>query len=372
MRRSLRRRPALLALAAAVALLAPLGGAPVAQQTGEAPQPFVVYTQYNPTFIPGDPHVHFTVTAYVQNATRTKYSNLVFHRTFPEGFKVQPPSQDLLAQIAYPEGYTQKVENNAFTLTLPEMPGLAGTLMYYKLEFTGRPEKTLLSGMDMAYEAGGQAMSVHTPNDLVDFKPFSFFSGPLRDYIKRNAEISIDIGLKGDPWTMAAIESRGLGQNPSGITGIDGDLDKGHFRLQAGQWGSRRDLLVVWWPTTKEKRTQEEAAFRAKLREYCTWVGFKKLPDDVIKVTPERQFKNFKGWYAEGVWRDVPQRLGEGPLGAVLFYSPARDAEFMLFWWVQGRGMGPGKGDTPQPEKDTQLLRELEAIVDSFRPFRKA
>jgi len=97
------------------------------------------------------------------------------------------------------------------------------------------------------------------------------------------------------------------------------------------------------------------------------------LIDESIKVVPGHPFKHFKGWRADGQWKDdIPERFGEGPFAAALFYSPARDAEFMVFWWAQGRGVGRGRGDVPQPEKDAALMRELEEIVNTIRPFRKA
>jgi len=50
--------------------------------------------------------------------------------------------------------------------------------------------------------------------------------------------------------------------------------------LQAGQWGSYRDLLVVWWPALKEKGAQDEALFRRRLKEYATWVGLKQVVEE--------------------------------------------------------------------------------------------
>ena len=45
------------------------------------------------------------------------------------------------------------------------------------------------------------------------------------------------------------------------------------------------------------------------------------------------------------------------------------------FWWMgrvlnisaQGRGVGPGKSDVPNPAREQQLMTELEGIVTSLR-----
>lgn len=369
----LRSRSTAVAVAAAAALVASGLSGPRAQETPDAAQPFVVYTQYNPTFVPGEPRLHFTVTAFVQNSTHTDFRNVTFRRSFPESFKVEPAPDEFQALVRRPSEFWQRVEKNVYTMFVPEIWGGRGTSIFYKLRFTGRPEQVLMPGLEISYEVDSQPGSTRASDDLINIKPYSFFSGTLRDFLKRNAEVSADIGLKGDAWRMAAIDSKALGQNPSGVTGISGDLGKGHFRLQAGLPGNYRDLLVVWWPTVKAKRVQEETVFRSRLREYLTWVGLRQMVEESVKITKDRPFKHFTGWYAEGRWKDdVPERLGEGPFGAALFYSSARDAEFFLFWWAQGRGMGLGKSEVPQPAKDAELMRELQAIVDSFRPFRKA
>lgn len=362
------------ALAVAAALLAPLAGGARAQEAPpQAAQSFVVYTQYNPTFVPGESRVHFTVTAFVQNSTRTDFKKVTFRRAFPERFKVETASDGFQALVRRPGEFWQKIENNDYMMFLPELWGGRGTSVFYKVRFSGRPDEVLMPGLEISYEVDGEPGGERTSGDLINIKPYSYFSGSLKDFLKRNAEISVDVGLRGDPWRMAAIDSKALGSNPAGVTGVTGDLSKGYFRLQAGLPGDYRDLLVVWWPTVKDKRIQEEAAFRSRLREYVTWVGLKKLNEESVQITRDRRFKKFRGWYARGTWKDdVPERLGEGPFGAALFFSPIRDAEFMLFWWAQGRGMGPGKSDVPQPEKDEALRRELEAIVDTFDPFRKA
>jgi hypothetical protein len=368
------------ALSLLVALLALLvcdaGDRPVAQEeapAAPAADAFVVYTQYNPTFVPGESRLHFTVTAYVQNSSNIDFKNLTFRRPVPEGFTIEAAPEEFQKLVRRPAEFWQKVEGNTYSMFLPELWGGRGTSIFYRLRFSGRPQEVLMPGLTIDFTADGQARSTTSPDDLINLKIYSNFSGTLRDFLKRNAEISLDAGLKGDPWRLAAIDSKALGQNPAGITGVSGDLNRGHFRLQAGLPGNYRDLLVVWWPATKDKRVRDEEMFRRRLKEYVTWVGLKQVVEDSVRITPERAFKNFKGWHAQGIWRDdVPERLGEGPFGAALFFSPVRDAEFFLFWWAQGRGMGPGLSTTPQPEKDAVLLRELEAIVESFRPFQKA
>ena len=363
------------AAAAALALGAWVGAGGVsrAQENAEPQQAFVVYTQYNPTFVPGESRLHFTVTAYVQNSTHTDFKNVTFKRAFPEPFKVEPVPEEFQTMVRRPPEFWQKIEGNVYSMYSPDLWGGRGTSIFYRLRFSGRPDEVLMPGMEIAYEVDGKPGSETTSGDLLRFKPYSYFSGGLRDFLKRNAELSMDIGLKGDPWRLAAIDSKAQGQNPAGITGIAGDLSKGYFRLQAGLPGDYRDMLVVWWPTTKDKRIQQEAAFRSRVQEYLRWVGLKTIVEGSLKITPGRQFKSFTGWHAEGAWSDdVPERLGQGPFAAALFYSPARDSEFLLLWWAQGRGMGLGKSDVPQPEKDAALMAELTAAVESFRPFLKA
>jgi hypothetical protein len=363
------------ALAAAVAAFLAPGSAPSRAQApaAEGPQPFVVYTQYSPTFTPGESRVQFSVTVYVQNATQTKFKNLQVRRTFPERFTAQIAPSELDELEGRAPEFRPKIEGNVYQIALPELWGAKGTLLFYQLKFTGRPDEVLFPGAEIRYETDEQpAMDYRSADDLLNLKSYSFFSGTLKDFLKRNAEVVLEVGVVGDAWRLAPVDFKAFGQNPVGVTGINGDLSRGHFRVQAGVPGKYRDLLVVWWPSSKDKRLKTEDEFRTRIKEYSSWVGLRRLADDTIKVTPERAFPNFKGWYAEGAWKDVPKRYGEGPFGAVLFYSPVRSAEFMLFWWVQGRGVGAGFGDVPQPEKDAALMREMQKIVESFKPFQKA
>jgi len=373
------RSIAILIFVTLAAPLAPGGGRPLAQEPEEeegpaSPEPFVVYTQYNPTFVPGESRLHFSVTAFARNSSRAHYANVTFKRGFPEGFKVEPVGGEVQAVVQRPPEFWEKVEGNTYSMFMPKLSRGRGTSIFYKLRFSGRPDEVRLPGLDISYEIEGQPpTTARTPEDLVNLKPYSFFSGSLKDFLKRNAEVSMDVGLKGDPWRLAAIDARAALQNPTGITGVSGDLGKGHFRLQAGLPGNYRDMLVIWWPTSKAKQVQDEAKFRGHLKEYMTWVGVRALVDESVKVTRDRKFRNFTGWYAEGTWKDIiADRFGEGPFGATLFYSPARDAEFLLFWWAQGRGIGPALANTPQPDKESQLFRELLAIAESFRAFQKA
>ncbi|MEE9219572.1 MAG: hypothetical protein V3U98_10955 [Acidobacteriota bacterium] len=355
----------------ATALAAALAGVALAQQ-GEPSQQFIIYTQYNPTFVPGKSRVHFTVTAYVQNATRTDLKNVHFRRSFPEGFEVKPIADVFQAIVRRPPEFRQAIEDGDYTMFLPELWGGRGVSIFYELHFSGRPDQVLLPGLGVTFDLEEESRSLTTSADLVQFKPYSFFSGSLRDFLKRNAEVSMSIGLKGDAWRLAPVDSRATGRNPAGITGISGDLDKGHFRLQAGLPGNFRDLVVVWWPARKKTRIQQEEEFLKKIKEYSTWVGLRHLVQDSITIEAKHKFKKFRGWYAKGIWRDdVPERYGEGPFSAALTFSSVADAEYLLFWWVQGRGMGLGRSDVPQPERDATLMHELDAIVNSFRSFRK-
>lgn len=354
----------------AVAALQPQ--ASLAQVTDTNSRDFVVYTQYNPTFVPSKSKVFFTVTAYVQNGTSKDYKNVEILRSFPEGFEVKTVPDTFQAVVRRPPEFKQGIDANRYTMSLPEIWGGRGASVFYEVHPKGRHDQVLLPGLEIAYDLEGTRLKTATSGDLVELKRYTHFSGSLRDFLKRNAQVSMAFGTGGDPWRMAAVDVRALGRNPAGITGVTGDLTKGHFRLQAGVPGNFRDLLVVWWPKRKKDRVQTEEEFRKLVKNYSSWVGLRKLIDGSVKVEPNHSFKKFRGWYAQGLWIDVvPERYGEGPFSSALMYSSVSDAEYLLFWWAQGRGMGLGRSNVPQPARDATLMKQLDAIVNSFRPFRK-
>jgi hypothetical protein len=345
----------------------------LAQEPSGNSRHFVVYTQYNPTFVPKKSRIHFTVTAFVQNATTKDFKNVEFKRTFPEGFEPKTAPDAFQSVVRRPPEFKQGLEADRYTMFLPELWGGRGASVFYELHIKGRHDEVMMPGLEIQYDLNGGRLIKTMSGDLVHLKPYTYFTGSLRDFLKRNAQVSMDIGLKGDPWRMAPVDVKALGQNPAGITGITGDLQEGHFRLQSGSPGNFRDLLVVWWPRAKKKeRVQQVEEVLKLIKKYSTWVGIPQVLDDSIKVTPDRRFKKFRGWYAEGLWQDdVPERYGGGPFASAIMYSSVADAEYLLLWWAQGRGMGLGRSDVPQPERDAALMHELEEIVDSFRPFRK-
>ena len=346
--------------------------ASLAQEAHTNSRPFVVYTQYNPTFVPGKSRVFFTVTAYVQNGTSKDYKDVEIRRSFPEGFEVKTVPDAFQAVVRRPPEFKQGIDANQYTMFLPEIWGGRGASIFYEVHPKGRHDQVMLPGLEITYDLEGTQLNTTTSGDLVEFKRYTHFSGSLRDFLKRNAQVAMEFETKGDPWRMAAVDFKALGRNPAGITGISGDLTEGHFRLQAGVPGTFRDLLVVWWPKRKKDRVQTEEKFRQLVKKYSSWVGLRQLIDDSIKVQANHSFKKFRGWYAQGIWRDdVPERYGEGPFSSALMYSSVSNAEYLLFWWAQGRGMGLGRSNVPQPARDAALMKQLDAIVNSFRPFRK-
>ncbi len=333
---------------------------------------FVVYTQYNPTFVPGKSKLFFTVTAYLQNGTSKDYKNVEILRSFPEGFEVRTVPDAVQAVVSRPSEFRQGIDANQYTMFLPEIWGGRGASVFYEVHPKARFDQVMLPGLEIAFDLEETRLNTTTSGDLLQFKPYTYFSGSLRDFLKRNAQVAMNFETKGDAWRMAPIDFKASGRNPAGITGISGDLTEGHFRLQAGLPGNFRDLLVVWWPNRKKDRVQAEEEFRKLVKKYSSWVGLRQLIDDSVKVKTNHMFKKFRGWYAQGLWRDdVPERYGEGPFSSALMYSSVSKAEYLLFWWAQGRGMGLGRSDVPQPARDAALMKQLDGIVNSFRPFRK-
>jgi hypothetical protein len=171
-----------------------------------------------------------------------------------------------------------------------------------------------------------------------------------------------------DEWEFAPPDAVATGKNPSGVIGVETRDEgySGNFRIHNGVPGEALDALVVWKNLSKDEKIKDEAGAMKALSEYLKWTGPFRYDPDATKVTKGKVQKN-DSWNLAGRWTDsIPKHLGSGPVKAVTFYSAREAVEYYLVFSAQGRGAGPDKCDTPAPEKEAELAKLLDKLMDTF------
>ncbi|HET9480231.1 MAG TPA: hypothetical protein VFP98_00610, partial [Candidatus Polarisedimenticolia bacterium] len=85
-------------------------------------------------------------------------------------------------------------------------------------------------------------------------------------------------------------------------------------------------------------------------------------------VIEQQRIGRYDAWVLETRWRDrVKERLGEGPSRWYVFADKKAGLQYIINLSAQGRGAGPGRADAPNPEREQELMAELEGIVTTLR-----
>ena len=105
----------------------------------------------------------------------------------------------------------------------------------------------------------------------------------------------------------------------------------------------------------------------SQLRDLLKWCGEFEMVPDGLKVTPGK-WKNYKdAFVVGGQWKDtIAKRLGGGPLTARVFWGPREDVQYTVLGLAHGRGLMEKSLDA-NPEKEAALLKELDALIETFR-----
>ncbi len=349
-----------------LATLAVAAVSPAAARQEEAPK-LTFYPSLQLKFVDGEAHNYFLSNAGVVNVSGVPLTDLTIIQRFPEGFTPSLIGKDAQALLMRPEGFTESLDNGVYTIHLPELRIAEATALVVRLDYQGRPGETAFPGIKVEFTSNGQTLEEKGPDLTWDLSKYTRYSGTLREFIKRYA--SLDMKIPPGDWGFTNLAARVAGRVASRVVEVESEGGgRMRFSIAAGEPGDLRQMLVI-------RRPYDPARHQFKARDEV-----RRFVNDLVSVTAdftldpdefsirEEKIGRYHGWVADTLWHDkVKDRLGQGPSRWYIITDEKAGYQYIINISAQGRGIGPGKADTPNPEQEKALMSELEGMVSSLR-----
>jgi len=356
-----------------IVTLSPLVFVPMIGAQGEEPASssrFVSFPSFRPRFHNADERFSLIANIYIINVGTQTLKELTFRQPFPPELKASLAPSSLENQLSHPPEFWHKIQDNNYVMYEPKLLRRQPATILANLVLERRMRVFTIPPTQVEFTTSDGPGKDQTLEATIDVTDFANHVGDLDRFLRKHAGIGLDVKVSNrDEWEFAPVDAVALGRNPQGIIGVDSSDSgySGHFRLHNGVPGEALDILVVWKQTQKDERLQDEKAVMDTLSDYLKWTGPFKFDPESTKVT-KGKFKRYDAWILEGRWVDtIPKHLGQGPVKALVFYSGREDVEYYLIFQAQGRGAGPENSETPSPQKEAELMRIQEKILDTFR-----
>jgi len=349
-----------------VATLTAAAFSPASARQTDAPK-ITFYPSFQLKFVDGEAHNYFLSHAGVVNVSGGVLTDLTITQRFPQGFTPSLISKDAQALLMRPEGFTESIDGDVYTIHLPELRIAEATALVVRLDYQGRPGETTIPGIEAKFTSNGESLKEKGPDLMWDLSQYTRYSGTLREYIKRYA--GLDMKIPSGDWGFTNLAARVAGRVASKVVEVETEGGgRMRFSIAAGDPGDLRQMLVI-----RRRYDPSRHAFKAKDE-------VRRFVSDLVSVTADftldpdefsiRQEKigRYRGWVADTLWHDkVKDRLGGGPSRWYIITDEKAGYQYIINISAQGRGIGPGKADTPTPDKDKALMSELEGMVNSLR-----
>jgi hypothetical protein len=352
----------------------------VALATGASTQPaslFSVYPSYSAKFDIGSEKFSLVASLVIYNLSGQTFSDVSFKQTYPDGVSVKETYQRELGTAATGEqSSARKVEGNVFHATMPSFKNRQYVWIWNELQMARRLNTITFPGVEISYtDPDGQRQTTKLQDSTYDLFIYSNVVGGLERFIKKYNNITFDFA-KASPtrkeWEFAPIAASAQGRFPTGIIGTFPGEDQynGYFRLRSGPPGDQIQIVGFYKATEKSDRVADRDTLMKRLREYLRWCGEFEFAPEGLQVS-QGTWKKYDGaWSVEGRWVDTFQdRLGEGPVKAKVLWAPREDVEYFILMLAHGRGVGPEASARPNPEKETELVAEIDRLMESFKSF---
>ena len=336
---------------------------------------FSVYPSYSAKFDLGSEKFSLVTSVVVYNISGQTFTNVTFKQTYPEGVSVKQTYQRELGTAATGEQEAaRKVEGNMFFARTDAFRNRQYVVIFNELELARRLNEITFPGIEISYtDPEGTPQTSTLQSGTYDLFVYSNVVGGLARFLNKYNRITFDFA-KAVPdrseWEFAPIAAGATGRLPTGIIGTSPGENQynGHFRIRSGAPGDNIQLLVIYKQTNRKQIIADQETLLARVGEYLRWCGEFDIVTDGLKVEPGKWGKYKDAWSIDGRWVDtIKNRLGEGPLMARVFYGPREDVEYFVIGLAHGRGLGPEGSATPNPEKEAQLLGEIERLFGSFK-----
>jgi hypothetical protein len=347
--------------------------APAAPETG--PQ-FSVYPSYSAKFDIASEKFSLVTNLVVYNISGQTFTDVTFKQTYPDGVTVKETYQRDVGNEATGEQQSsaRKVEANTFYANLATYKNRQYVVIFNELDLARRLNQITFPGVEISYtDPSGQRQSTKLQDSTYDLFIYSNVVGGLERFLRKYNDINFDF-KKAVPgrheWDFAPIAASAQGRFPTGIIGTFPGADQynGYFRLRNGPPGDSIQIVVAYKGVNKKEKIADRETLLKRLHEYLRWCGEFEISQDGLQVN-QGTWKKYDGaWSVEGRWIDtIKGRLGEGPLRAKVFFGPREDVEYTILALAHGRGLGPEASATPNPEKEAQLLGEIDHLLDTFK-----
>jgi hypothetical protein len=348
-------------------------------QAAPAPAPagplFSVYPSYGAKFDIGSEKFSLVSSVVVYNISGQTFTDVSFKQTYPDGVTVKETYQrDVGSEATGEQSSQRKVEGNVFYASVPAYKNRQYVVIFNELQMARRLTQINFPGIEIGYtDPKGQKQTTKLQDMTYDLFIYSNVVGGLQRFLRKYNNINFDFE-KAVPnrkeWEFAPVAAAAQGRFPTGVIGTfpgENQYD-GHFRLRSGPPGDNLQIVVIYKNVTKKERLADRDAVLAKLKEELKWCGeFEYIPDG-LQLNQGKWKKYDDTWSLEGRWRDTfKDRLGEGVVKAKVFFGAHEDVEYYVLALAHGRGFGPEGSTKPNPEKEAQLSKEIDALLDSFK-----
>ncbi len=336
---------------------------------------FSSYPSYRAKFDIASEKFSLVSSVVVYNISGKNFTDVTFKQTYPDGVTVKETYQrDAGTAATGEQSAANKVENNTFFAKMLVYKTRQFGVIFNELDLGRRLNQITFPGVEIAYtDPEGQRQTEKLQDTTYDLFIYSNVVGGLQRFLRKYNNIDLDF-KKAVPdrkeWEFAPVVASAQGRFPTGITGTFPGEDQynGYFRLQSGPPGNSIQMLVVYKSSSKKKRLADKDAVMARLREYLRQCGEFDFDPEGLQVAQGKWKKYDDAWSVDGRWKDTfKDRLGEGPVRAKVFYGAREQVEYVILALAQGRGFGSEASAKPAPEQDAKLLKEIDALLDTFK-----
>lgn len=357
-----RAKAVTLALGASLVLAA----VPLLARQAETPR-LTYYPSLQLKFKDAQARNYFLLNSGLVNASGAAMTDLVVRQRFPEDFSARLIPAEGQAALKRPEGFAETLEEGVYTMKLPELRVAEAIAIVLELSYQGRPAAVAFPPAEVEFTQDGQRRSEKGPELTWDLSKYTKYSGTLREFIKRYAGLEMRIPFEDEDWGFSNFAARAAGKIATGPVEIETESSgRMRFSLQAGNPGRLRQLMVVKRaPGTAKALAASDEVRRFVMDQVQSTADFTLDVDDFS--IQKGKVGRYNAWVCQTRWKDrVKDRLGEGPSRWYIF-TDDKQVQYVINISVQGRGAGPGLADTPNPDRERELMAELEGIVTSLR-----
>lgn len=326
------------------------------------------YPSLQLAFVAGAAENYFRSHCGVVNSSGAAMTDLVIRQRFPAGFTPSLHDPDAQSLFWRPEGFKDTLEGNLYTVTIPQLRVAEATVLAVRLPYQGRPSSVTFTGVEVEFTQDGQRHSEKGPDQTWDLSKYTRYSGTIREFIKRYAGMDLAMPAHGDDWSFSQLAAEAAGRVTTGPVEIGSEsAGRVRFSLQAGAPGTLRRILVIRTPVNPSRQLSANDEVRRYVLDKVQAKADFILDADAMSIQ-KKKLGRYDAWVADTRWRDrVKDRLGEGPSRWYVFTDQKGGNDYVINLSVQGRGVGPGKADVPNPKKEEELMAQLEEIVASLR-----